>query len=265
MKSLDDYSIKDGDWCCYTSELCSVSCSLDYPDVTSLASRINELVQSYFNQWQFVVSTYDKLDSLLVELNRSDDKVEVTNTLTEYDIKSAQMGKEFSDYAYLLIISMKTLLDLFACLVDICITQNGGDEFKMTDFYKVGNWRDKSKFLNVRTLLEKYRDKDIFEWIYHLTQARNRLVHRGYHLRPRFSFSKENELRFIIYKGTDFYCDILVVEINSLFEKFIHDLPVMENEIATLLNETINVQNDYKLSASFKFSQLATEFSTKEL
>jgi len=204
MKPLNYYHIIDNDLIVYKSKICSVACSLEYSQEVAinnaLMNRIDELTKSYFNQWQFLISAYNKLYNLFFEHNKTNDISE--NIITEYNVFSIEKEKEFRDYTYLLVISLKTFLDLFACLVDITISQEIKSEDKMPSFHSFGKSKN---FTNqkIAQAFENFRDKQKYPWIDLLNESRNRIIHRGYHLKPEFHLKKGNELTMIVYKGTD--------------------------------------------------------------
>ena len=267
MKPLSFYDIIDNDWVVYKSKICSVACSLEYSQEADLnndlTNRINELAKSYLNQWQFVISAYEKLYNLFFELNNTSDISE--NIITEYDIYSIEKEKEFRDYTYLLIISMKTFLDLFACLVDITVTQEIKPEDKMPSFHSFA----KSKNFENRQIAQSFedlRDKQKYLWIDLLNDSRNRIIHRGYHLKPEFHFKKGNELTMIIFEGTDMYFDTLRVEVGKLFDDFMTNMNIIDEQISTTLISTIDkLENQLKIHVSYKFGEEITEFSYSEI
>lgn len=267
MKPLNFYHIIENDWIVYNSKICSVACSLEYSQEidlnNDLNNRINELAKSYLNQWQFVISAYDKIYNLFFELNNTSDRSE--NIITKYDIYSIEKEKEFRDYTYLLIISMKTFLDLFTCLVDITITQELKPEDKMPSIHSFAKLKNFSNH-QIAQAFEDIRDKQKHPWIDLLNDSRNKIIHRGYHLKPEFSFKKGNDLTMIIYKGTDMYFDTLRIEVGKLFDNFMNDMKIIEEQISIILISTIEkLDNQFKINVSYKFGKEITQFSYNEI
>ncbi|MBS1781111.1 MAG: hypothetical protein JST70_17425 [Bacteroidetes bacterium] len=261
MKALKTYGIIQDDWTVYESEICGIVCALDYPHQTPLAGRINELTQSYFNQWHFVIRTYEKIYDLLHELNGTQDKAKVGAIISEYDLHSIEKEKEFRDYAYLLIISMKTFLDLFASLIEISVTKAVDAEHTMTDFNQIRRFLKKQNLQHLADLIDKYWT---YNWIVLLTDMRNKLVHRGYSIKPNFGFTKNEEVNYTIYKGTDMYTNVIKLQIGQFFNSFMYDFPKMEREVSELLKR-FNQPSEFSLQVSYRYSGWITEYNVKEI
>lgn len=263
MKPLSSFNIKNDEWFVYKSKICSVVCSLEYSEFTELNNRIKELTQSYLNQWQFVISAYNKLYNLFSELNSKSNDSE--NIFSDYVLYSVVKEDEFRDYSYLLILSMKTFLDLFTCLVDITITHEIKPEGKMPSFH---SFATSKKFPNHQIINEfcKFLGAKDYSWIELLNESRNRLMHRGYHLKPIFHFTKDDELTMLIYKGADMYIDTLEIRIGDLFDNFMYGMGKMENIISNILLSSLEESGIFqKIEVIYKFGGGITEFSYSEI
>jgi hypothetical protein len=267
MKQIDSYSITNDGWVHYDSKICSVACSLGYLNPYSdLDSRINELVQSFLNQWQFVIVTYERLYNSFAKLNKNSDKHDSAHVLSQYDIKSIESEVEFKLYSYLLIVSMKTYLDLFSCLVDIIQNQVIKKERKLPDFQNFGKGQNDKNIPKIIAEFENLRDEKKYPWIALLKNVRNCIIHRGYSLRPRFGFEKSDELNIQVFKGTDFYTDVLNIEVGKLFDDFMRDMPLIETNISDILIEKIDLLNKkLYLNVSFRYNGLLNEYNYKEI
>lgn len=262
MKPLSDYNIISDDWVVYNSKISELAYSLEYPQTSDLDKRIVELVDSYLNQWQFLITSYNKLYNLLKELNEKSDSSEMV--VTQYDVHSILKESEFRDYSYLLIISLKTFLDLFACLIDIIVTQVIKPEDKVPSFSSLGKSKDFNNEL-IKTEFENYRNKNLYPWITELIDCRNKIMHRGYHLKPQFNFKKNNELQIIVFKGINTYSDTSTILIGKLFEGFMNDMPKIDENISQLLLSTIEkLENKIKLKVFYKFNGEVTQFYYSE-
>jgi hypothetical protein len=266
MKAIASYNITQENWMIYNSKLCSVACSIGYKNQKSeLNDRINELVQSFFNQWQFVMVTYDKLHQLFTSLNENSDVHNSENILSKYDIQSTESEFDFKNYSYLLILNIKTYLDLFSCLVDIIINQTIREETKLPDFYSFGQSKKDKKIIEIIIEFNNLRDENKYPWIALLKNIRNRIMHRGYQLKPKFGFVKSEELNIQTFKGVDFYSDVINIEIGKLFDSFMTDIPIIEERISNILIGNIDELNGRILiNASFKFDGLINMYSYKE-
>ena len=267
MRSINTYPIFKDEWICYNSKICNVACSLGYINQFSdLDNRIHELVQSFFNQWQFVIVTYDKLCKLLNTLNECSDKHDSVANFSEYDIKSADSEVDFKNHTYLLIVSIKTYLDLFACLVDIIQVQEIKEEWKLPDFYNIGN--NKKENIDSEIILEfnKLRDQNIYPWIALVKSIRDKIIHRGYQLKPNFGLRKSEELTIRAYKGTDFYVSAINIEIGKLFHEFMSDMPEIEERISNILIRKVDTLNSkLSLTVSFRSDGWINEYKYEEI
>jgi len=266
MKTLESYGIIKDNGISYNSKLCSVACSIGYMEQYSpLDNRINDLVKSFFNQWQFVISTYEKLYKLFSSINETSDLHDKVHVFSDYDKASVESEMDFRNYSYLLLVSMKTYLDLFACIVDITQNRIVREEHKLPDFSLLGKKSDYILSPEVMVEFEKMRNKDIFPWIDLLKEVRNRIVHRGYSLKPKFGFTKSNELSVQVYKGTDFYTDAIELNIGELFNDFMTTFPANEDKVARLLLDNKKELNrNLLLEVSFRYDGLINEYSYKE-
>ena len=226
MKHLSTYNVTDNEWIFYNSKLCSVACSLGHAiQSRELEGRINELCQSFFNQWQFVIDSYNKLYKLLNILNNYSDKHMEGRNISEYVLKSIESEDEFKNYSYILIVSIKTYLDLFVCLVDIIQNPMNTNE-RMTDFNKF--WKKDGSI--IRKVFEEFQRLSNTEknWVDEIIEIRNKIIHRGFHLKPLFGFNKSEELTIQACKGAD----KRNIEIGMLFNGFMSCMPIVEERIS---------------------------------
>lgn len=266
MKPLTSYDISDGEWIRYNSKLCSVACSIGYLDQYSeLDLRIKELTQSFCNQWQFVIVTYDKLQRLFNDLNQHSDRSE-TSIITPYDIASTEKEVDFKSYSYLLIVSLKTYLDLFACLVDISLNQIIKEEHLLPDINSFGKKKNELSVNELKEEFEKLRNGNEYPWLTNLKNVRNLIVHRGYTLKPKFDFNKADNLTIEIYKGTNFNDNPLIINISDLFNDFMETMPLIEDKVSSILIDHI-VSLDKKLLVNFfyRYGGLINEYNYEEL
>lgn len=229
MKTLGAYGIFDGEWLKYESKICGAASSLDYPHTTQLSFYINELTFSYFNQWQFVMDAYRELENSVRHLNTLSTKHAATGHFSPYVVQSVAIEPKCRDYAYLMLISIKTLLDLFACLVDVTVNREQRRENKMPDIKNVVGMLADPTFLPVKNAIAHILDAQAYPWVELVCTYRNRLIHRGYTLKPSFGFEKSDDLSIRIYKGN--FAEQENFEIGKLFDQFITDLPKMEDQV----------------------------------
>ena len=188
MQSLDKYGIRQGDEKVIASPLFSTADSLastlSYGDVKN---EINSLVFAYYNQWRFVIGAYEKLSELFTELNAASDERKGM-VFTPHDLKEEALSAEFSHYAYLFVISMKTVLDSFTCLVDII--QNQTIRKRYPDFNSYPGKEVENPMREVKKQFRRMKDKKTNPWTKKLSALRNQLIHGGVLLRPVLAFEK---------------------------------------------------------------------------
>ncbi len=202
---------------------------------------------------------------LFVALNENSGLHDDRQVLSQYDIESAESETEFKNYSYLLVVRMKTYLDLFSCLVDIVQNQTIKEEHKLPDFHNFGKSRNDVNIPEIIVEFENFRDKRKYPWITLLKDVRNRIIHRGYNVKPKFGFRKSEELNIQVFKGIDFYTDVIDIEVGKLFNDFMTDMPLIEEKISNILIDKIDLlDKKLLLHVSFRYSGLINEYSYKE-
>ena len=265
MKTLTLYGIDDGKDVSHSSELCSLASSLEHPHITELALYINELCFSYFNQWQLVIDAYQELQQLLENLNAVSDQAVDGAVFSAYDIRSVQIEGTCRDYAYLMIISAKSLLDLIACLVDVLVYRIIRPEHQMVDLrYLVVRGLKEASVAPVLTVMQGLLDKIQYPWVDTIKTCRDRLIHRGYRIKPAFSFKKSKELSMKMIKGNS--ADEDLIEIGQLFDDFINGLPRIEASICAALAMVIpELRQGKKVEMHYKAGGGMTQYHFKEI
>lgn len=233
LKTLKEYDISDGEWISYHSKLCSVAASMEFPHTTTLAFYIEELCFSYINQWQLVIDAYHELEQLISDLNTFSTSPVKPGSFSDYDMQAIQIETKCRDYAYLMITSIKSLLDLFACVVDAVVNQTIREEHQMPDIKTVNRYLREQHVQSVHITMLNFLDKVSYPWIENISLYRNRLIHRGYRIKASFSFQKSDELKMKLFKGNN--PDEELISIGELFQHFIKGLPQMEQLISDAL------------------------------
>jgi len=234
LKTLLEHGIFDGESYYYCSKLCSVASSLLYPDTTSLTFYISDLCFSYYNQWQLVIDAYDNLQKIHQKLNSSNSQASDGQIFSDYDLHSVDVEPICRDYAYLLVISAKSLLDLIACLVDATVYQTIRQEHQMVDFRSITTRSLQGGTLApLLAIMVSFQNKTTYPWIDVIKSNRDRLIHRGYRIKPSFTFQKSEDLLMQMIKGNS--PDEQLIEIGKLFSDFITGLPTVEDLISVEL------------------------------
>ena len=265
MKNLREYGISDGEWIKHTSKLCGIAYTIDFPHSTSLALAINELCFSYFNQWRFVVDAYEKLATINSNLKDCNDQPITHSILSNYDILASESESSCRDYFYLMVTSMKSLLDLAACLIDVIVNQTIRPENAMVDIATVSKKLSKKNAPGVHQMMEGFLNKEQYPWIEVIKVTRNRLIHRGYTAKPKFGLNKSNEMIISLIKGNDHYTGG-TIEVGSLFHNFITGLYEMEEVIgACLLTSIPELVHGQLVQASYKTDGIIQHYSGTEI
>ncbi|NLD45949.1 MAG: hypothetical protein GX660_01955 [Clostridiaceae bacterium] len=266
MKPVEQYKIKDDTGFHYKSLICSLAGSVGFKSQFSdLDYRIKELTQSFFNQWRFIIETYQRLYFLFSSLNKCSDNSGSISRLSEFDMYASKHELDFKDFSYLLIVSLKTYLDLFACIIDIIINQKIRPEHSLPDFKSFGR-KSKRIPIEISNAFKDYMDENKYPWISQVIEIRNMIIHRGYHLKLKIGFKKTDSLIIQAYKGTDFYTNQVLINIGDIFNSFLLQMPKIEEKISNLLIEKVELLNktlDYEMS--YSFGDLINNYVYKEL
>jgi hypothetical protein len=265
LNEIEKYKIKDQTGIHYKSMICSVAGSIGHKaPLSDLDYRINELTQSFFNQWRFIIETYQRLHYLFMELNKCSDIPKSSEICSEYISFCQQYEFDFKNYSYLLIISLKTYLDLFACLIDISIFQIIRKENQLPDFFNLY----KNKHLNegIHNELKRIASGVDYPWIEYIKDARDKIIHRGFHLKPKFGLTKSNELIIQLYQGNNLYTDPFLINISKLFDSFMLEMPIIEDSMSHNLISNIDLlNNEIDLELSYTFGGLYNLYNYREL
>ncbi len=79
--------------------------------------------------------------------------------------------------------------------------------------------------------------------------------------------TKNQAVRFFqVYKGTDFYTNPMYLNIGELFDSFMTEMPIIEENISVILISNIDtLNNELDLELSYTFGEIINEYSYKEL
>jgi hypothetical protein len=257
MKSLHHYQLSHGTTLEYTSVICGLAASIDWPNVTPQASYCNELTQAYLNQWGFLLSAYSNLYNIHEVLSQAD--ATESNNFTKFDLLSTDKETAVRDYAYMLIISMKTIFDLYTCLVDFILTKDIPKEHNMKDMSQI---RKKIKKQPELIPLEFLTDTNSIAD--KIADMRNCLVHRGYIVAANFRFEPTSDIPLQIFKGTDRF-NGTKMGAGELFETFLQCIITFEQEAVRVLPTiVIDLQGAPFIEVQYSYDGGATNYSFKE-
>ncbi len=266
MYSIDKLDLNKQKAIQHSSQVCNVAVSVGYQNpLSDVDYRVKEISQSFFNQWRFTIEAYLNLFNLFQELNACSDVRDKITTLSQYDIFSIEHEKEFRDYSYLLIINIKTHIDLLACLVDISLNQVVREESQLPDYINIAHPKYKLP-PELISEFKRLKDKATFPWLSQIKEIRDKIIHRGYQLKPSICFQKSSALMMQVYQGTDFYTNELIIDIGEIFNSFLVDMPLIDDAIAKILLNKITILNK-KISCetSYSFDGLVSMYSYNEI
>lgn len=260
MKTLEQYGIKAGETVKLHSPLCSAAESLaDTLSFGALQSEIQSLIFSYYNQWRFVLEAYQKLQSLFAHLNAASD-LRKGISFTEYDVRGEELEADFRNYAYLFVISMKTVMDSFSCLVDIIQNQHPRKHYP-----DINNYHSKDPEHPVAEVKKVFRKLRRQSWLNELTRLRNDMIHGGYLLKPIIGFEKSNALVMQPFKGNDYY-SATPIDIGRIFDNFMKTVPVFEqNVVKAFLQHTNILSNPLTHESAFEFGEGVSYYHAKQV
>jgi hypothetical protein len=116
--------------------VCACLEALEHPQSTMLALDIHSLVQAYLNQWGFLLTAYDKLYNTHRHLMQVNDEKGDQQGLTAFDFATVGAEDDIRIHTYAMVISMKSILDFFVCLVEATLTAEVAEDNKLTDLAK---------------------------------------------------------------------------------------------------------------------------------
>lgn len=262
MKSLEQFGLAQGQKITYQSPVCALLEAMEHPNPTPLALQINSLVQAYLNQWGFLLTAYEKLYSIYQLLSRTDDQANKPPGLTDFDTITLHIDDDIRLNTYVLIISMKSIFDFFACLLEAAITTSVPDDAKLTDLSKFKKKRLTAAFHSLSFLDDSAR----FTIVNEVEQLRHCIIHRGYAIRTKFGFKRDPDLPIVIYQGNNIYADHNQIYVGSLFARFIDCMQLWEsNGAAVLPTLQPKMALQPNLSISFTLDGGTTLVEIKEL
>jgi hypothetical protein len=263
VKSLTDYDLQQGDALIYISPLCAVVASLDYPESTMLSLELKTLVLAYMNQWGFLLSAYHRLYKIHLRLSKADDQTGHSLAFTEYDYLSVDLAADIRDYAYILVISMTSIFDFYACLIEAVRKKEAAGGRSMIGFAQFKNTILPTLEPESLAALQDRNKYPIFDTI---SEIRNRIVHRGYSIRTNHSFRKEDDLPLVLFQGNDYTDQSFNFSVGRLFEDFYETIRLFEQLAASALPMLQpDLQSAPTLLISYKLEGETTFFECKEI
>ena len=218
------------------------------------------------------MEAYRKLYDFFLKLNASDD-VERDSIITEYDHVGIDLEPEFQSYSYLFIVSLKSLVDIFACVLDIVQNHTPRKEEDAPDFFNYlrikNNRSDKKEFLvpnkikAVNDELDRLRDKNNKSWLHQVKEIRDCIVHRGYLLRPEGNFKKQDKLIIVLDKGSNFNnLPGQKFDIGMLFDDFMSQMHLIDCNVSDILVSNLKDLALYKnAKARYRYVGFASELT----
>ncbi|OMP74562.1 hypothetical protein [[Flexibacter] sp. ATCC 35208] len=161
-----------------------------------------------------------------------------------------------------MIISIKSFIDLFSCLVDVIVNQEIRDDHKMPDIRNIKN--NLSSCQPVWLAIQELTNPNLNTWIQKVKNYRDCLIHRGYRLEPSFHFKKCDELTIKLIKGNSEEKDYILV--GEIFNDTILGLSQFENDICKILMDTRpELLREPLVEMSYKTSGGASFYNIKQI
>jgi hypothetical protein len=248
------------------SPICSLASSLDEEQRFASPGVVTEMIFAYLNQYRFVCESYEELLRLFTELNQAFTTAIVDSILTPFDIKGLHIEPKFRHYTHLFIIGLKTLTDLFICLLDICQNKVFRAEHELPDFF---NYRRKGPSYIINPIPEVIAGLDALcddknNWINQVYHLRNRIVHRGYLLRPEIGFKKLEKLIMKSYKGGNYDLDIDTIDLGQLYVDFSNSMNTIEQTFVDILFRS-NPVYTVNFEVSMEYHDLVNRYNFKQI
>lgn len=246
------------------SPICSLAASLDEEQRFPQQRVVNEMIFAYLNQYRFVCESYQELLRLFIELNEAS-ATAGDSVLTAFDFSSLKVEPKFRHYAHLFITGLKTLADLYICLLDICQNRIFRPEDKLPDFF---SYRRKNVKYIINSIPEVITElnslcNDKSNWINKVNHLRNRIIHRGYLLRPEIGFKKLDKLIIKSFKGNNYDLDIDIINVGQLYADFSGSMQTMEQKFVDILCRS---NSDYTVNfeVSMEYYDLVNQYNFKQ-
>jgi len=268
MKSLEYHGLRIGDWTYIQSDICSVAETLrNGEDASEIEGSLFELSASYYNQWRFVLDSYQRLFEIFNELNEKNAERSGDEVISEFDKFLLEYEPEINNYSYLFIISLKSLLDIFICIVDLIQNREIRDEYKLPDFFTFYTDRTKKNINFEIPELQDYLDskRERESWIRTIKSIRDKIVHRGYLLKPDIGFEKIDKLIVKTRKGTGNGIDEIEIDIGDILAIFLRDIIGIEESVTKILLSSKDDINKITHRSKFKYSELVNQYLTEKM
>lgn len=225
MKDLKTLNIQNEDFIMLESYVPALAGNVISHKSQSIGIYGRGIVDSFYSQWQIIIECYQKLRKYLNEINNYPELPKQGAKLPEFLLAAYNFEIDIKHDSYLLMIAIKTYLDLFASLVDFIIFKKERLEDKIPGFpiNPIKNHRASETIhegLNLENL----------NWLNQVSELRHKLIHRGYVLEPKFNFKKTNKLIVTLTQGKKNYeCEEL--EIGLFFEQFLSNMREIDRNV----------------------------------
>lgn len=210
-----------------------------HQDIRALLEKLTELELSYFNQWGFTLKAYMKLYELFSELNSTDDKVRAKQ-FSSYDYNAEELREELQQFAYLFVVTLKSVLDLFVGIADYSMykTPRAGRDIPDVATYAKP---DKSDLAFDSVIAELIRLKES-DWVKNIKSIRDNIVHRGYLPTADIGFFKQHRLLFKQMRGQGAYVsEVETFDIGSILDSFLTNIAEFDKIIASKLISLLQI------------------------
>lgn len=224
---------EDG-WYIYESKLATLLqvTHLD-KNTTELEPVVFDLISAFFIQWQQVLLCYQGIQVNLSHLNaKNDDGI----NFSEYDLASCNESTDLGQRAYFLIVTMKTFIDLLVTLLQYLESDSPNSIKQYTELS-----RFKSHNKQIDSQIEAIRKGLSATSFTRVGELRNKLVHRGYFIKPVFTFQKSEKFTIRISKAFGLNQNPEEIELCALFQSFIADVKEFDRSFEVILSDKMTL------------------------
>lgn len=241
MEPLESYGVITGDKVQIESKALGIArvSIVGNPHVETLLKKLTELQLSYFNQFGFTIKAYVGLHKLFLQLNSADDR-SPANQFSPYDLMGENLRDDLQKNAYLFIVTLRTLLDLYVGIVDFALYKTVRPEDKIpalgtklpTSGYGQGYEAVNNELQNIKNI----------DWVKALTLIRHNVMHRGFLLVADLGFHKQERLVFKQERGVGgALTHAELVDIGTVLHDFITNWPAIDQKVANLLIDALGI------------------------
>lgn len=176
MKHIKELNITEDAFVILTSHICGQAYQLRNQCEIEVQKYVEEIVFSYFNNFNRAISAYSKIHAIVQSHAGSFPDVSTHDGL-QLAFRGVDHEILVNDYAYIFFSSLKSSIDMLACVIDF---SEKGNSFKIPEkpyYSSIGTLKVRSSV--TKQTLDSFRESGCVKEVIAL---RNKLTHEGYHI-----------------------------------------------------------------------------------